>query len=88
MLKTTKRLVVKTKKAKLLQLLEAHGGNISLADAAKEVYGSRSRLAQERLERALAAYRMKDVRFTNIRVRGRRLVRADAAQCRPGVCEG
>ncbi|KYH33309.1 hypothetical protein [Neomoorella mulderi] len=80
-----RKLVKETKKARLLRLLEERDGVVDLGEAARVIYGTRNKIAQESLERALGAYRMKDRRFAGIRVRNRRLVclKSDAAPYQP-----
>ncbi|OPY61658.1 MAG: hypothetical protein A4E56_01893 [Pelotomaculum sp. PtaU1.Bin065] len=61
------------KKHILLQALDSEG-SISLKEIAKLLYDGHGELEQLKVIRLLAAYRMHDKRFENIRVRNKRVV--------------
>jgi len=74
MAKKLAKLTRETKKAKLLRLLDEHGGRVSLAEAAKRLYGRSGELEQLQVIRVLNAYRAKDTKFNTIRVRRKHIV--------------
>ncbi|MCL6478504.1 MAG: hypothetical protein K6T65_08805 [Peptococcaceae bacterium] len=76
---------MKIKKRIILKLLKQHPEGVPLDLAARHLYNKTDELAQLKVIRALNAYRAKDSRFFNIRVRNKNIVFLGGMNSEAGV---